>query len=918
MGSKKKIHVSSVTYNLAGPEDPNAETFLKTNLFAAVKNAIGNAKVFVGDTITQNYLNGPGVKLRLFQRWAKKMGYNNLFKISGGNITLPSLMNPNVIKSAINPADPNSVELLSYEYDIADYGVWAMQYMAQNHPDLFNGHWSSEYYSPDNRIIINLLEGPPPALNEYGEAQYPDEFRPVIIDRLYFTPTNYVPSAKYIYAAYMDRIVLDDGPVEQGQMIVVPVNEIPSLTDFTLVTDNMKNRTYDLTDTQVTVSTYSDGRPPTTSTETAPSSTTQLVGSRVYEKVEYIGSLEEEGVVDDIFYSDKLIRNIQISHWVDSSVSTTTESVSYWEEGVLITRTDEITTTIRSLGTYSAYRDDLQKVSISGYSATKVFIYRIGSGKPALDALSPVSRSVGEFFPFIPVRIQGTTLNSSHGWEYRAAKIAFNKATKANYDDVRRMVNRSPSLGDIDSAFITFGVPLNVKNNAGKAYLYKFFQMILEGQSNSAYAAWEQQVMHAHADTLNWEDWRAAQKDPNHPRFNTDPPKLTAYPTAPSGSMRITSDHWAITHDITIKWSYIAETYIEGLYRPGAKQGQYWISRASGTTANTFQIRVNSGVKSTVSNYNSGGIMLVWQESPQLHRVILVKGLRHENIIYKDKGVTIQAEDAVNSSSDTGFVIPLHEKIYKEISLINATEISKSCAFITFNSYKVTRTKWYQSGAFKIFVVIGIVVISVFFPPAGGIAGGAGVLGSNIAVGAAIGATATSAAIIGAAANALAAIAITHIIVQASVKLFGEEIGVIVGTMAAMYAIQSGTNMQTGQGWGADFSQLMRADNLIKLTDSVANGITQNLNQKSQEIMAASAEIQANYEKETQVIKDLWEQNIGSTDPNMFELASQFNFNYEPPNNFLFRTLMTGSDIANLTQKMIEDFAKITTDLTLS
>ena len=105
-----------------------------------------------------------------------------------------------------------------------------------------------------------------------------------------------------------------------------------------------------------------------------------------------------------------------------------------------------------------------------------------------------------------------------------------------------------------------------------------------------------------------------------------------------------------------------------------------------------------------------------------------IRGLKHKNTIYKGKGVSISSKDAMNDNDESGFVIPLHEEVFREMSLVNATQSSFANSYLLINCYEVVKQKWYQTGAFKIVLIIVVIIISVFTYGAGAVLAMGGVV----------------------------------------------------------------------------------------------------------------------------------------------------------------------------------------------
>lgn len=918
--TKKIISVQSQAQNLAGPEK-DRNSFLKTSIMAAVTNP--DPKSYIGEFVTHQYLNGPGIKLRNFSRWTMRTGFTkNVIKQGGGRITLPAKLNPEDIRRAISPTDPESVSLIQYTNDYADDEYWVTQFMLINFPSEINGHWYSSKDSVTGEISITFYEGDLPPLNSEGEPEYPEDFEMVESRVEKFTPSNYDQNGNYIFAMYTTKYSDDDEAIDLGTLVqlgTAPFNKPSAFVDKE--SDTTVNTTYTLENTKVTDITYDDGRPPETATEVTSRTESPLEVNQVWTKKEYKG--EYAGIDEDLTYSEKQYLNLMTTHVVKES-STSNTVVTTIEGGVKKSTT--VTNIVENLEVSRSKQLDLQKVDIKGWAVTRMFIYKIGTGTyPQLDKLTGGGGALGEFFPHIPIRLWDKPISpTSNGDLYREGKKALKKATGAKLDEVLEIIESSPSKNEIDHAFIVFGVSLNVKDNMCKLYLYKFFQMIMAGSSSTDYSLWENDFLAAQAQQLAWTEWKEAQSNPTHPKYGTPEPLYIGVPAAPSSSVRLTSNRSGVDYDIRITWAGIQETAHVGKYKPDAKRNQVWVENNDGAVDSSSSFITKVMPKFDFFTNARSGTRITWQETNDSYRTITIRGLNYTNVVYKGKSVQISAYEAIEDRDESSFIIPLHSELYREVSLIAGTQMANACTFIVLNSWEVKKIKkkWYQTGIFMVILIIIIIVVSIFFPPFAATAGG--VLGTNVAVGAAIGFAAgtTAALVAGAIANALAAILISRILSVVATKLFGEKFGMIIAAVASIAVMNVGGAMSAGQGWAANFGSMMSAPNLLMLTNSISQAYIHDVNIDTMKVAKETAAMIADYEKESDRIKDLFELNFGSgggVDVRAItEMASRFEFRYESQDSFIGRTLMTGTDIANLSQDMIDNFVSMSTSLELT
>lgn len=569
------------------------------------------------------------------------------------------------------------------------------------------------------------------------------------------------------------------------------------------------------------------------------------------------------------------------------------------------------------------YRIDTQVTYHSVRSPLVVYIYEQYSGNTQFDGMFGQNDSMSSFFPFIPFRIDNKFVSESYLPDvYDQAKKAYKKATTGKYDKMIENIDDNESIDDIDFAYCVFGVSLNVLENAAKKYIYKFFQEILNDYSeDGSYDSWKASWEAADASRATWAEWRAAQADEDNPLYGTPEPSQIPYPPAPLRSIRIASDRRDVmSFDMTIKWRNMVETTGTGLGKDNARPGEVWLSVDREEEFEEWFWSEEDG-----QWYQMPGMIIAadvvsvnWQDSANTWRKISITGLQHRNQIYNGKAVEITGKEALEDPEESGFIVPLHEGIYRSMGLKDGTQMATACSFMVFNCYQVVKEKWYQSDWFQIILIVIIVVVAIYtgyYDPS--LAGG--VLGGNAAVGAALGLSGTAAIIAGAVANAIAAMLIMRVVNKAAVALFGEKWGAIIGAIAGVIALQVGSAMAQGQSMASAFGNMMRAENLLKLTSAVGQGYQGYVQASIQDMQQEAQQVMSDYEAESRKVRTAWAETFG-TDRGIIDplsITEAFGVSPESVDSFLQRTLMTGSDVAELSLDMLTDFVDMTLNTNL-
>ena len=871
---KTKIYVASSAYNMAGDinQRPN---YMKTTVIGGM---ISNTNFTMADTISNSYLNGPGIRMRLFSSWSKNH-YDDKVGMAASSLGVLATVDPDVVASQVPPQADNTVLVQRAEIGFADFAEWCDQYMYENYPDRIMDEFEIDIDEDTNLITMTPADGSPD---------------------ITFTPTNFVPGALYLYADYTYYKQPTVQPPDIGpDDIYANESGLPSTLLWSVVSKTNTPQSTTLNQTVKVTKHYSDGRPdevtatPTTKTE----NWTSYVN--IYKRGFTLNPTEST-----VILSNRVMTQTKRGKVAPGSSTTTkTEVIG----GVTVTTTT--VTTGDFLTIYYTSQTTKNDTIMSTAGTAHMLIYRQGSGNPVLDALFDTPASDNRFYPFIPIRNDKRWVENDP--IYPDCKKALKKATGGKLDTVVTELKKNDKIGDIQYIYTSFGVSLNTPEDTAKEYIYRFFQMATEAfPPDSQYPTLEA-VIQGYADAnvaaQAYNDW---WKGGDHSAGNPPPPPQ--YPTIPKRTFRVSSNN-GYKYDMTIEWNFVFEEVHSGQAWAGAKKGQLK-SRYAGNIAlskSSFRTTSNGEFVNVPSVTNMEEFELLWQDGASTYRRLRVLGLHHSNKVYKNKSVGISCSEAMGDSEESGFIIPLHTNIYRSMSLTHSTQLSTVCSYLIMNSYKKVKQKWYTTSAFKVVVIVVAIVVSVFTFGAGG----AGILGTYGAVGAALGFAGLAAVIVGAVANAIAAMVLISIITKVSTSLFGDKIGFIVAAIASVVAMNVGTALSTGATMSTMAANMMNAQNIMQLTSAVGNGIGQYINASTADIVRKAEQTMQQYNTDMNAINQRYQEMFGTEGMGVID-PMQF-VSIESLDTFLARTSMTGSDIAGMSLDMVSNFADMTLDLTL-
>lgn len=891
---KKTIKVASTVYNMAGDE-ANRPNFLKSTMFSAIINP---NSPYLGESIVQTYLGGPGINQRSLFNYAVRTDYPGLPTYS---IRKAIVVDAEVVRPYITiPGSPAGLELTVQTTTLSngDYEVFAQDYMNTNFPDEADTDWVAEYNQNDHTITIQ---------REGGAA-------------VTFGAGIYDANGRFVVAKYYLSLPEGVQPLVPGTLVTAVTSGLPSNSGFTLTsTTNTGVVDYDQDQTRVVTRVYSNGDPTVVDTDYPHIDTALNTILTVHEREVYNGV---DGVSEQTSSTTTFNRLWEYQEVYTSS--STEVVVNVLGGGVTETVTTEITGDfLRTIYDYQVDTQDiLQGVNVGG---SKIFIYKVGTGNLVLDALDvAVGTAVtAEFFPFIPLRLNNRSITEpDYAAIYEASKKLYKRATKnQKLDKLIEEVEDNEDLDEIDYAYVQWAITLNTKDNEAKKYLYEFWKGLIPlhglgpGYMDAFYGSTE-----TYDDAIaDLQAWTAAQSNPRNPLFRTPRPVVPSFTQPQITTLQFKTDDPALQDfDNRVNFTYIDKNTFSGLGKVDAKKGDFWLTKETPFTWNTHTTKHTSDGSDTVTTVNTLPVMnIYWQFSATQHRIIRVFGGIFQNFIYGGKAVTITSDEALDDTGDSGFLIPLHMPSLKAAGLVSAAQLATANTYIVFNSYKVFKKRWYQSLLGMLFFIIVVAIAAALILPSlvGGISG---VFGTNAALGTSFGLVGTSAIVAGAVANALAAVVISTALSAGTTALFGAKWGAILGSLLS-FVFTFGL-----EGGFSNLSTLFQPSNLLSLSSALANGYQGFVQANIAEMSADMFKVGEEYQKEMDRIQDLMSELMGNDlafNPMSLTDASKGNgsrtggYLPESLDDFIQRTTLTGSDIVDLTLSMINDFSDLSLTL---
>lgn len=888
--SKKIVTVSSTLYNLAGPEEDRPD-YMKGTLFSSI---MANSQS-VTDDITSSYFTGPGIKQRRFFSYADR---NNLRGLPQTTISNNDPIPANDIVPHVPNPDNYGIQMSSASVSHGDPEPFVLDWIITNEPLRINDDYVYDYEA--GQFSIQFENG----------------------DFFTWTDNRYSPSKKYIWAEFYyfnDSSEGDVVPTDNGRVFTQA-----DLTGWTEVSNVPSFVLSDLTRSADVTITGNDGRDPVNYQEDASLSDQSLNRT---------SSVHERTVVKDLVGSSISGELQRYSYVGDDHVTNDYTNTIVTNEdiggGVILTTTRVVTGEQVTTAWTELY--ETQDVFNNDVIENRVFIYEVGSGNSTLDALAQDADASNyqEFYPFLPIRLDNVGVSEepykSNG-TYEETKKAYRKATEESFDKLIEIVEDNDDIDDIDYAYMIYGVSLNARDHKARLYVMEYYRSLMQVQN--AGANWIDDLnadIAAHnqwkTDYQNWQN-QMNNLGPEDWQQRTDPPSRVDVKQPPTSQLRLTAFNGGMGFDIRLPWVSVTTEIKSGtpsLTDPdngvsvarAMKQGEVIIKKSTSITWTESEERVyggrDEGSETITTTHTIPSFKIYHQIGSNQYEEMTVYGAKHLNYIYDGKSVDISAAEALDDDDESGFVVPLHAPTLKNMGLVDATQVATANTHILFNSYEVTKQKWYQRGIFKILLIILVIVIAVVIFP-GAFAAGGGILGGNLALGAALGLSGTAALVAGVVANYLASIVISQLLSIVGTALFGEKWGAVFAAIAG-FALSmgiSGTSLFSAQG-------------IFGLSNALMNGYSGYLQGEIGEMAEQSQEDYERYEDEMERIQDLIE-SLGGNDLNfnpMFFTENSGNggqsrgYLPETADQFIQRTTMSGTDLVEITLAMVSDYAEI-------
>lgn len=332
--------------------------------------------------------------------------------------------------------------------------------------------------------------------------------------------------------------------------------------------------------------------------------------------------------------------------------------------------------------------DSLGKVT----GSLKTWKYSLATGTyPELDPIVKAQDEYSPYLPIVPIRENNQRIRDTHPELYKTGRHCL-RTLGIGYDDLDAAIHDEGNndLGFLDHAFVVVAVDIATKVPSSNKYLFEFFNKLHfeSGIRSEDYLYWEANV-------------KGVDQNPD--------PEIEEYlpPPPPINRMEISDG----TYRMVLGWKYISRELVSGsIGKKGTVTKEY-----------TYDVETSfeSGLRAMF--IDNSYITLRKQVTATEYIELKVVGLLHTNYV---GGREIQTNLALAFTRDTAadknnFIIPIRMDIVQQMGAIAGHDLMYDSVRLVVNSHKTQKLKWYQTGLFKVAVVIAAVAVSIFTAGAG-------------------------------------------------------------------------------------------------------------------------------------------------------------------------------------------------------
>lgn len=330
------------------------------------------------------------------------------------------------------------------------------------------------------------------------------------------------------------------------------------------------------------------------------------------------------------------------------------------------------------------------------------WFYDIGTGLYPIIAPLATSDPTADFFPVVPIRYNNVDLTASAQQDTDLYKTSKQLLKRVNLDInfLGDKINDNPDVGEIDHAYVMFGVNLQSNKKESLLYLIEFFDALYD------------EAIITESEYLNFQLSGETVKQVSY-GFNDS--------IIPGGTTTYTEINDNEESQITV----VTSTTAASLTEHGLDTGILYNAIRSCYKAGSIGVPgtvTKEFIPGAVTQYNiflqhlktdNSQLILRHQITTSFYKEVVVTGLGHKNNIYNGATAETTISDLIADATNDNFIIPLHYGICKRLPLATRNNLYLQALHIVINGIHETEVKWYQTGFFKALAMVFTIVVAV-------------------------------------------------------------------------------------------------------------------------------------------------------------------------------------------------------------
>jgi hypothetical protein len=388
--------------------------------------------------------------------------------------------------------------------------------------------------------------------------------------------------------------------------------------------------------------------------------------------------------------------------------------------------------------------------------------YRDGTGlHPEIDAIYLTEyEDLGQFFPFIHFFHDSRNLADAglmYGTPHKTSTKLLNYLSMS-YQDVGDAIAANPNIKDVEQAFMFMAVPANTDNSLEQRYLFEYFNLLYHNSASPAELTGERREL------------------------------FTGYLPRSGQTIHIQDREF----QLTLIHSGLGKRRVAGKI---GNLGDHTSGLSSKTYQQTYTRKTAEGTIQETRTINLPYHFYRRQVNSIFYDEVVVFDLK---LVYHIYG----KYNFVGSGSSETLLIPLDRSLTGLFSLPDREALYARSIHHVFNTKVVTVEKWYQSGWFRIVMIIVAVIITIYT---------LGTAWKSIVAAAAISATAVAIVVL--------ELVLYGLIANYAIKLFVQKLGPKLGAIGAVLAAVAAMAIAAQTG---NFGQSVWAQRLLQLSNGLA------------------------------------------------------------------------------------------------